>query len=84
MTTMTIHADDDFAAALRTYASECGKSINQTIKDLLAPILGLVNREVVDDDNPFMRFCGILDGKDGKELKKSLAAQRIVDAEMWK
>ena len=84
MTTMTIHADDDFATALRSYASECGKSVNQTRKDLLAPILGLVNREVVDKDNPFMRFCGVLDRKDSKELRKSLAAQRVVDAEMWK
>ena len=40
MTTVTIHAEDAFAAALRTYARTLGKSVNQTVKDVFAPILG--------------------------------------------
>ena len=30
MTTITIHSDDAFAAALREYAVRLGKSVNQT------------------------------------------------------
>ena len=41
MTTMTIHAEDDFAVALRAYARSVGKSVNQAVKDVFAPILGL-------------------------------------------
>ena len=84
MTTMTIHADDVFAEALRTRASKSGKSINQTVKDLLAPILGLVKKRVGDADNPFMKFCGVLPKGAGNELRKAVAAQRRIDPEMWK
>ena len=45
MTTMTIHADDVFAEALRAHARKSGKSINQTIKDLLAPALEHVQKK---------------------------------------
>lgn len=84
MTTMTIHADDVFAEALRTHARKSGKSINQTVKDLLAPILGLVKKRVGDADNPFMKFCGVLPKGAGNELRKAVAAQRRIDPEMWK
>ena len=81
---MTIHADDVFAEALRTHARKSGKSINQTVKDLLAPILGLVKKRVGDADNPFMKFCGVLPKGAGNELRKAVAAQRRIDPEMWK
>ena len=38
MTTMTIHVEDDFAVALRAYARSFGKSVNQTVKDVFAPL----------------------------------------------
>ena len=84
MTTMTIHADDVFAEALRTHARKSGKSINQTVKDLLAPILGLVKKRAGDADNPFMKFCGVLPKGAGDELSKAVASQRRIDPEMWK
>jgi hypothetical protein len=84
MTTMTIHADDVFAEALRTHARKSGKSINQTVKDLLAPILGIVKKRAGDADNPFMKFCGVLPKGVGAELSKAVAAQRRIDPEMWK
>ena len=85
MTTMTIHADDVFAEALRVHARKSGKSINQTVKDLLAPVLGLVKKKRSGDaDNPFMKFCGVLPKGAGDELSKAVAAQRKIDPEMWK
>ncbi len=84
MTTMTIHADDVFAEALRTHARKSGKSINQTVKDLLAPILGIVKKRTGDADNPFMKFCGVLPKGAGDALSKAVASQRRIDPEMWK
>lgn len=37
MNTMTIHADDAYAMALRAYAERIGKSISQTVQILTAP-----------------------------------------------
>ena len=51
MTTVTIHAEDAFAAALREYADRLGKSVNQTVKDLLSPILGLIKVDESDRVN---------------------------------
>ena len=84
MTTMTIHADDVFAEALRTYARRSGKSINQTVKDLLAPILGIVKKRTGDADNPFMKYCGVLPKDKSVNLGKAIATQRRIDSEMWK
>ena len=50
MVTMTIHVDDAFAEALRAHARRSGKSVNQTVKDLLAPILGLVKKRKGEAD----------------------------------
>ena len=84
MTTMTIHADDIFAEALRAHARKSGKSINQTVKDLLAPILGIVKKRTGDAGNPFMKFCGVLPKDPCVDLNKAIAEQRRIDSEMWK
>ena len=84
MTTMTIHADDVFAEALRTHARKSGKSINQTVKDLLAPILGIVKKRTGDAGNPFMKFCGVLPKDVSINLNRAIAEQRRIDSEMWK
>ena len=83
MTTMTIHADDVFAEALRSHARMSGKNISQTVKDLLAPMLGIVKRRNDDADNPFMKFCGVLPRDAAADMKKTIEAQRKIDAEMW-
>ena len=84
MMTMTIHADEVFAEALRTQARISGKSINQTVKDLLAPVLGIVKKRVDDADNPFMKFCGVLPKGAGANLSNTVKAQRRIDSEIWK
>ena len=84
MTTMTIHADDVFAEALRSHARMSGKNISQTVKDLLAPMLGIVKRRNDDADNPFMKFCGVLPKDASVNLGKAIAAHRRIDSEMWK
>lgn len=80
MNTMTIHADDAHAAALRAYAAKIGKSISQTVQLITAPTLGLVREE----KNPYLAFCGILPKEGTAELHKNLEAQRTIDPEFWK
>ena len=81
MTTMTIHADDAFAVALRDYARNLGKSVNQTVKDVFAPILGLVEAE---EQSPWARFYGAGAQMDSKAWKRSLADMRRADKERWR
>ena len=79
MPTMTIHADDLFAEALREYARRSRKSVNQTVKDLLSPILGIAKKHTDDKDNPFMKFCGVLPKEDGVDIETAINAQRVID-----
>lgn len=83
MTTLSIHTDDIFADALRAYAQASGKSVNQTVKDLLAPILGLDHAPESDQTNPYMKLCGILRKNEENALQNVLAEQRTVDQELW-
>ena len=85
MTTMTIHVEDFFAEALRTFAEKSGKSVNQTVKAILAPVLGLAKDDAAAKaDDPFMELCGVLPKDEVRRLKKVLAEQRQIDEEMWK
>ena len=79
MPTITIHADDLFAEALREYARRSRKSVNQTVKDLLSPILGVVKEHPDDTGNPFMKFCGVLPKGDGADIETAINAQRVID-----
>ena len=81
MTTMTIHAEDAFAVALRNYARTLGKSVNQTVKDVFAPILGLAEPEA---ESPWARFYGAGAEIDSRAWKKDLASLRKIDKELWR
>lgn len=83
MTTMTIHAEDAFAEALRAYAAGLGKSVNRTIKDVFAPILGLSPRET-RKENPWCKFAGALPDIDCARWEGAIASARTIDAELWK
>jgi len=83
MTTMTIHADDPFAVALRAYAADLGKSVNQTVKAVFAPILGLAAAEP-KKANPWSRFAGALPDIDCARWDASVREDRQIDPELWK
>lgn len=84
MTTMTIHAEAPFAEALRAYAAKLGKSVNQTVKDVFVPILGLADSEQVERVNRWSRFCGCIPKSEARSVKDSLAEQRTVDEDDWR
>ena len=81
MVTMTIHADEPFAEALRAYADGLGKSINQTVKDILTPILGLAKK---DNETPWSKFYGAMPEIDANAWNREINEMRAIDEEMWK
>ena len=84
MTTVTIHAEDDFALALREYAARLDKSINQAVKDLLAPVLGLCKVGMPKRENPWKPLFGCIPREDASSIRKAIAEQHVIDEEMWK
>ena len=84
MTTVTIHAEDAFATALREYAGRLGKSVNQAVKDLLSPILGLNNGNVPNRVNQWKAIYGCIPKKEAEFVRESIAEQHVIDEEMWR
>ena len=84
MTTVTIHAEDAFAAALRAYADRLGKSVNQAVKDLLSPIIGLRSENAPNRVNQWKAVYGCISKKEADSVRKAIAAQHSIDEDMWK
>jgi len=83
MSTITIHAEDYLAAAVRDYAAKMDKSVNVAVKELLASALHLV-RPAKRREPSFMKCCGMLDSKSADALRAAQEDFSQVDAEMWK
>lgn len=84
MTTVTIHAEDDFALALREYAARLDKSINQAVKDLLAPVLGLCKVGIAKRENPWKSVYGCISKDEASAIRAAIAEQHAIDEDMWK
>ena len=84
MTTVTIHAEDAFATALREYADRLGKSVNQAVKDLLSPVLGLHSENVSNRVNQWKAVYGCIPKKEAEFVREAIAEQHVIDEEMWR
>jgi len=82
MTTMTIHAEDAFAVALRSYAARLGKSVNQAVKDLISPLIGYGESEA--RNNPWGKFYGCISSAEADCLRAVVAEQHRIDEDLWK
>ena len=82
MVTMTMHVEDYFADALRAKAAEMGKSVNQAVKEMLLPFLGLAKHEKAE--KPWMKFSGCCPDIDMDHWNKIIEDNRQIDWEMWK
>ena len=83
MSTITIHAEDYIAVALREHAERLGKSVNMTAKEILAAALGFVPKPRRRTPS-FMKCAGILSREAADELRAAQADFSQVDEEMWK
>ena len=67
--TLTIHElEPATAKLLMVYARRQSKSLNQSVKDLLAVALGVVSKPRTKVDNGLRRFRGCIDRKDASDL----------------
>ena len=67
--TLTIHElEPATAKLLMVYARRQSKSLNQSVKDLLAVALGVVPKPRLKVDNGLRRFRGCIDHKNASDL----------------
>ena len=83
---LTFRADRRFIEALKTYADGLGVSVNNAMKDIIAPVIGLGKKRRTSDSprNDLGRFCGCLKDIDCGNLEESLVDAGKIDVEMWK
>ena len=81
MTTMTIHADDCLAEAIRAAADNAGRSINVFLKDIIGSALGVSGRRLTPS---FMKVTHRVSAAGAKELRSVQSAFSKVDEELWK
>ena len=83
MTTVTIHADDTFAAAIREAALAAGQSVNKFVQIKLGQALGLLKggKRARPD---FLDFGTPLSRAAAAELRSVQNDFSVVDEEMWK
>jgi len=82
MTTLTLHADDYLADAIRTAADEAGRSINVFLKELISASLGISARP--RKTPAFMNVKRRLTEAGSKELLSVQDSFSKVDEDLWK
>ena len=83
MTTMTIHADDELAAAIRAAAAEAGQSVSQFIQTTVGTALGVFKRK----KKPLPDFLQIKTRLSKEGYRELMSVQKdfeVIDEEMWK
>ena len=84
MSTLTIHALDAVVEKrIRSKAKREGRSLNQTLKELLAVSVGVSQAAVTDHRSDFSEFCGIWSAKESLEFKAATSDLEIVDKDDW-
>ena len=81
MATLTIHADDYLAEAIRAGADNAGRSINVFLKDIIGSALGVSGRRPTPS---FMKVTHRVSAAGAKELRSVQSAFSQVHEELWK
>jgi len=85
MTTLTVHAlDATLSHKLKSYAAEQQKSLNQSVKELLAVALGITAPRKKDHRDEFIDLCGVWSDKEVREFQKNTACFSEIEEGMWK
>jgi hypothetical protein len=85
MTTLTVHAlDTTLSHKLKAYAVEQQKSLNQSVKELLAVALGITSPRKKDHRGEFIDLCGVWSDKEVREFQKNTACFSEIEEGMWK
>lgn len=83
MTTMTIHADDALADAIRKGAADAGQSISKFIQATMGSALGVFKRR----NKPLPDFLQVKTRLSDEGYRELMSVQKdfeVIDEEMWK
>ncbi len=69
------------AAAVRVESRRRGKSLNQTVIDLLAAATGAVEHKAIP--NGLQKLAGTWSQEEFEEFESALAGTRQIDPELW-
>ena len=84
MSTLTIHALDAVVEKrIRTKAKREGRSLNQTLKELLASSVGCGQQAAADHRADFSEFCGIWSAQESREFKAATSDLEVVSEADW-
>jgi hypothetical protein len=84
MSTLTIHAlETTVEKRVRAKARRDGKSLNQTLKELLAASVGAGAAPAADHRADFAEFCGIWTPQDARDFESATADLETVDKADW-
>ena len=85
MSALTIHAlDPDVEKRIRGKARKERKSLNQTLKELLAESVGMPSSSPVDHRADFAEFVGVWSERDQQEFEAVTADFERIDEEDWR
>ena len=85
MGTLSIHnLDDETERRIRQRARASGKSLNQTMKELLAGSVGSPPTAARGRGDEFEDLCGVWSDADRREFDDALADQERIDPEVWR
>jgi hypothetical protein len=85
MSTLTIHAiESSVEKRIRTKAVRERKSLNQTLKELLASSVGVGLSTAADHREDFAEFCGIWTPQDAKNFAAATADLETVEKDAWR
>jgi len=85
MKTLTIHAlDPDVERRVRGKAKKERKSLNQTLKELLAESVGCSGDPRSDRGSEFAEFAGLWTDQDQREFEAATADLSHVDKADWR
>jgi len=84
VTVMTIHAlDPEVERRVRQKAEDEHKSLNQTLKELLAESVGVSRKRADVNRARFERFCGVWSEQEADEFDAAVADLQRVDPRDW-
>lgn len=83
MTTMTIHADDELALAIRKAAADAGQSVSKFIQTTVGTALGVFKRQKKPLPD-FFNFGPPISHEAAEELRSVQKDFDVIDEEMWK
>jgi plasmid stability protein len=84
MSTLTIHAlEPAVEKRIRSKAKRDGRSLNQTIKELLAASVGVRTHPETDHLEDFKEFHGIWNQRDAQDFRATTVDFETIDQADW-